>query len=162
MDMLQEMRLSANLQRVPGVSAETVALKDIFRMATVDGSHVLGWGELSGTLEPGKRADMVLLDGRRLAEPYLSSEHNPIHALLYRGRASDVDTVMVDGEILYRGKKHLRLDAKKLLKQVKASVEPAAKDSAQSVEAELLAHAIRYYQAWDEEPLVPYHRVNSI
>ena len=64
---------------------------------------------------------------------------NP-HALLYRGRASDVDTVMVDGEILYRGKKHLRLDAKKLLKQVKASVEPAAKDSAQSVEAELLGH----------------------
>jgi len=49
-----------------------------------------------------------------------------------------------------------------LLKQVKASVEPAAKDSAESVEAELLAHAIRYYQAWDEEPLVPYHRVNSI
>ena len=162
MDMLQEMRLSANLQRVPGVSAETVALKDIFRMATVNGSHVLGWGELSGTLEPGKRADMVLLDSRRLAEPYLSREHNPIHALLYRGRASDVDTVMVDGEILYRGKKHLRLDAKKLLKQVKASVEPAAKDSAESVEAELLAHAIRYYQAWDEEPLVPYHRVNSI
>ena len=53
-------------------------------------------------------------------------------------------------------------DAKKLLKQVKASVEPAAKNGAESVEAELLAHAIRYYQAWDEEPLVPYHRVNSI
>ena len=131
-------------------------------MATVNGSRVLGWGELSGTLEPGKRADMVLLDGRRLTEPYLSREQNPIHALLYRGRASDVDTVIVDGEILYQGKKHLRLDAKNLLKQLKASITAAAKDDAGSVEAELLPHAIRYYQAWDDEALAPYYRVNSI
>jgi len=162
MDMLQEMRLCANLQRVPGISADTVPLQDIFRMATVDGSRILGWGELSGTLEPGKRADMVLLDGRRLTEPFLSREQNPIHALLYRGRASDVDTVIVDGEILYQGKKHLRLDAKNLLKQLKASITAAAKDDAGSVEAELLPHAIRYYQAWDDEALAPYYRVNSI
>jgi 5-methylthioadenosine/S-adenosylhomocysteine deaminase len=164
MDMLQEMRLSANLQRVPGIDVETVPLQDIVRMGTVNGSHVLGWGKCSGTLEPGKRADMILLDARRLTEPYLAREHNPVHALLYRGRATDVDTVIVDGEILYQGKKHLRLDAKNLLKQLKASIKPAARSSGESIETDLLTHALRYYQAWDEDepPLTPYHRVNSI
>ena len=162
MDMLQEMRLGANLQRVPGVSSATVPLAKIFRMATVNGSDVLGWGKVSGTLEPGKRADLVLLDSRTLTHPYLSLQHNPIQALLYRGRASDVDTVMVDGEILYRGKKHLRLDSKGLARQLKKSIEPSAVNAGKSFEAELLPYAIRYYQAWDDALLVPHHIVNSI
>jgi len=162
MDMLQEMRLSANLQRAPGISAATVPLDKIFRMATVNGSHVLGWGELAGSLEPGKRADIVLLDSRSLSYPYLSLNQNPIHALLYRGRARDVDTVMVDGEILYRGKKHLRLDAKNLLKKIRTSIVPAGVNDDKPIEAELLPYAIRYYEAWDDEPLVPYHVVNTI
>jgi cytosine/adenosine deaminase-related metal-dependent hydrolase len=163
MDMLQEMRLSANLQRVPGVSSATVPLEQFFRMATINGSDVLGWGKISGALEPGKRADLVLLDSRALTHPYLSLQQNPIQALLYRGRASDVDTVMVDGEILYRGKKHLRLDSKGLAKRLKTSIEPAAEDGGKSLEAELLPYAIRYYQAWDDGSLVPHHHVvNSI
>ena len=131
-------------------------------MATVNGSDVLGWGKISGALEPGKRADMVLLDSRALTHPYLSVQQNPIQALLYRGRASDVDTVMVDGEILYRGKKHLRLDSKGLAKQLKKSIEPPAVNAGKSFEAELLPYAIRYYQAWDDALLVPHHIVNSI
>jgi 5-methylthioadenosine/S-adenosylhomocysteine deaminase len=162
MDMLQEMRLSANLQRVPGVSSETVPLKDIFRMATVNGSKVLGWGETSGTLEPGKRADMILLDSKTLIGPYLSHDQNPIHILLYRGRASSVDTVIVDGEIIYQEKRHRRLNSKNLLKQLKTSVKPADTDRGESLEEDLLPYAIRYYQTWDDEPLVPRHIVNSI
>lgn len=69
---------------------------------------------------------------------------------------------MVDGEILYRGKKHLRINSKTLFKQLKAAVEPAAADDGESVEAQLLPYAIRYYEAWDDEPLVPHHVVNSI
>jgi 5-methylthioadenosine/S-adenosylhomocysteine deaminase len=162
MDMLQEMRLGANLQRVPGVSSEAVPLKDIFRMGTVNGSSVLGWGPLAGTLEPGKRADMILFDSRALTEPYLSSEQDPIQTLLYRGRASAVDTVIVDGEILYQGKKHRRLNSKRLVEQLKASVKPAGTDGGDPLEGELLLYAIRYYQAWDDEPLVPHYIVNSI
>jgi 5-methylthioadenosine/S-adenosylhomocysteine deaminase len=162
MDMLQEMRLSANLQRVPGVSAETVSLKDIFRMATVNGSSALGWGDLAGTLEPGKRADMILLDSKTLIGPYLSPDQNPIHVLLYRGRASAVDTVIVDGEILYQGKRHRRLNSQNLLQQLKTSIKPADTDRGESLEGNLLPYALRYYQAWDDEALVPHHIVNSI
>ena len=54
MDMLQEMRLCANLQRTPGVAEGTLALADIFAAATRSGSDILGWGSRCGTLEPGK------------------------------------------------------------------------------------------------------------
>ena len=162
MDMLQEMRLAANLQRSPGVSAATVPLKEIFRMATVSGSRILGWGELVGTLESGKRADMILLDSRTIIGPYLSIDHNPIDALLYRGRGSVVDTVIIDGEIIYQGKRHRRVDSKSLLKQLRASIQPPVVDDGESLEEELLPYAIRYYQAWDDEALIPHHIVNSI
>jgi 5-methylthioadenosine/S-adenosylhomocysteine deaminase len=162
MDMLQEMRLSANLQRTPGVGATTVPLREIFRMGTVNGSNALGWGSVSGSLEPGKRADMILLDSRPLSSLYLSADQNLIDALLYRGRASSVDTVMVDGEILYQGKKHRRLNSQDISKQLKKSIQPAATNGSDSIEAELLPYAIRYYQTWDDEPLTPHHVVNSI
>ncbi|HEY2918006.1 MAG TPA: hypothetical protein VGK77_03315 [Candidatus Binatia bacterium] len=82
--------------------------------------------------------------------------------LLYRGRANDVDTVIVDGEILYRGKKHLRLDSKDLFEEITASIVPAGVEDGKSFEAELLAYAIRSYEAWDDEPLAPHHVVNSV
>jgi len=128
----------------------------------VNGSNALGWGSVSGSLEPGKRADMILLDSRPLSSLYLSADQNLIDALLYRGRASSVDTVMVDGEILYQGKKHRRLNSQDISKQLKKSIQPAATNGSDSIEAELLPYAIRYYQTWDDELLTPHHVVNSI
>jgi cytosine/adenosine deaminase-related metal-dependent hydrolase len=161
MDMLQEMRLCANLQRVPGVSSTTVPLKAIFRMATVGGSTILGWGDRCGTLEPGKEADLILIDSQSLKSPYLASQHNPIDALVYRGRSSDVDTVMVAGEILYQGKKHRRLNSRAIVKQLQESIKPAAPNSGDNLDAELLPYVLRYYEAWDADPLTPHHIVNS-
>ena len=108
-DMIQEMPLCANLQRVPGVDSKIVPLKEIFHMATVNGSKALGWGQLAGSLEPGKRADLVLLNAKNFSQPYVAPQQNPIDTLITRGKSSAVDTVIVDGEILYQGKKHLRL-----------------------------------------------------
>ena len=162
MDMLQEMRLCANLQRTPGVNAPTVPLKDILAAATTNGSKILGWGNRCGTLEPGKDADLILINSERLRESYLAPQQSPIDTLIYRGRASDVDTVMIGGEILYRGKKHRKLDAQAVLKQLRASVELPAANQRDPLDEQLLPHMIRYYQAWDSEALTPHHIVNSI
>ena len=159
MDMLQEMRLSANLQRTPGVDAPTLPLRAIFAAATSSGAKILGWGDRCGTLEPGKAADLILIDSERLRAPYLAPGQNPIDTLIYRGRASDVDTVMIAGEILYRGRKHRRLDPAAVRKQLQASIEYSAQ--ADPLDAELLPHILRYYQAWDDETLTPHHVVNS-
>ncbi len=163
MDMLQEMRLCANLQRVPGVSKPTVPLETIFRMATVGGANALGWGQRCGTLVAGQEADIVLLDTRRLQAGYLAPAQNPIDVLLYRGRASDVDTVMVAGEILYQGREHQRLDAKAIIKRLKESIKPAAvSDGTDTLDAELLPYVERYYRSWDADPVTPHHIVNGL
>src|SRR4029077_16608682 len=91
-----------------------------------------------------------------------SAAKNRMNSLLTRGRASSVDTVMGDGEILYQGKKHRRLNSQDISKQLKKSIQPAATNGSDSIEAELLPYAIRYYQTWDDEPLTPHHVVNSI
>ena len=101
------------------------------------------------------------MNTERLREPYLAPWQSPIDALIYRGRASDVDTVMIGGEILYRGKKHRRLDSSAVLKQLRASVQLTAANSRDPLDEQLLPHMIRYYQAWDGETLTPYHIVNN-
>ncbi|TMA13320.1 MAG: amidohydrolase [Deltaproteobacteria bacterium] len=161
-DMLQEARLSANLQRVPGAGSGLVPLKEIFRMATINGMKVLGWAEIAGALEPGKQADLILLDSRRLSAPYLAPHQNPIDALIYRGKADDVDTVMIGGELLYQGKKHIRLDRKSIHKKLKESIGPPSPRKSEGPEADLLPHLHRFFASWDQDPAVPFYKFNSV
>lgn len=160
-DLLQEMRLCANLQRVPGVDSKLVSLKEIFRMGTVNGSQALGWGGFAGSLEPGKRADLVLLDARSFSQPYLAAHQNPIDTLITRGKSSAVDTVIVDGEILYQGKNHLRLQPKQIVESLRKTVIPPAPGKIDTLGDELLPYVVRYYQSWDKDALAPFHQVNS-
>ena len=161
-DMLQEIRLAANLQRVPGASAGLVPVKEIFKMATVNGMRLLRWSDIAGTLEPGKQADLVLLDSRDFALPYLAPRQNPIDTLVYRGKSTAVDTVMVGGEILYQGKKHKRINPKTIHKRLKASIEPPLPKKTEGPEAELLLHVRALFDSWDQDKTVPFHKFNSI
>jgi len=160
-DLLQEMRLCANLQRIPGVDSKLLPLSEIFRMGTVNGSRVLGWGSFAGTLEPGKRADMVMLDPEHFTGPYLAPHQNPIDTLVTRGKSSAVDTVIIDGEILYQGKRHLRLRPGEIAENLKTTLIPAALGKDKNLGDEILPYVVRYYQSWDEDDLSPFHKVNS-
>ena len=79
-------------------------------MTTVNGAKVTFSDKQVGTLEPGKRADIVLIDTKRINEPYLNPDTDIVDALVYRGKALDVDTVIVDGEVLLRDKVFERFD----------------------------------------------------
>ena len=160
-DMLQEMRLAANLQRVPGAGPGLMPLEEIFRAATAGGADILGWGATCGTLEPGQRADLVLVDSRPIVEPYLASHQTPVDALIYRGGAGAVDTVMVDGEILYRGGKHVRLDEKAFLKEVKQKITPAPRKKAGGLEARLLPRVRDFLESHEEHPVEPFYKFND-
>lgn len=161
-DLFQEMRLAANLQRVPGVDRRLVPTRELFRMANVNGARALGWGDVAGTLEPGKRADLILMDMRASHEPYLAPNQHPIDTLLYRGKASSVDTVMVDGEILYQGKKHLGLQPESIVQALTSKIAPPTASAVDPFNAELLPYVVKYHGAWDEDPLIPLHDVNSV
>ena len=96
LDMFDEMRLAATLQAVRTTPGALPA-RDVVWMATREGARALGLETEIGSIEPGKRADLVVIDRDR---PHLAPADDPWSAVVYSARGSDVRTVMVDGEIL--------------------------------------------------------------
>ena len=96
LDMFEEMRLAAVLQAMrkhPGI----LPAQDIMWMATRAGARTLGLEQEIGSLEPGKRADVIVVDRDR---PHLAPGPDPYSTLVYAARGSDVRTTIVDGELL--------------------------------------------------------------
>lgn len=123
-DYLAELRLAARLHRVDSHRPGDAALpsREFFRMGTEHGAQILGFGGLTGALRPGMRADLVVLSTERMREPYTYPGHDPIDLLLYRGRGTDVDSVLVGGEVLVAGGRHTRVDREEVKRKLAESV----------------------------------------
>ena len=107
LDMFGEMRLAALLQSVrlgPGALPARQALT----MATRNGARALGLEDEIGSIETGKRADLILIDRDH---PHLAPGADPFSTIVYAARPDDVRMTMVDGEILVREGIASRLDA---------------------------------------------------
>jgi cytosine/adenosine deaminase-related metal-dependent hydrolase len=107
LDMFDEMRLAATLQairRAPGA----LTARDTLWMATREGARALGLDREIGSVEPGKRADLILVARDR---PHLSPDRDPWSTIVYAARGTDVSLTMVDGQILVRDFTLLKMDA---------------------------------------------------
>ncbi len=96
LDMFQEMRLAATLQAArcgPGA----LTARDVLTMATREGARALGMLDELGSVEVGKRADLIIVDRHR---PHLSPGPDPFSTLVYAARPTDVRTTIVDGHVL--------------------------------------------------------------
>ena len=105
LDMFDEMRACAGLQAVRRGPGALVA-RDIVAMATRDGARALGWADDIGSIQAGKRADLILV--RR--PTYLPPTVDPYSTLVYSTRGSDVRLTMVDGEIVVESGRLTRMD----------------------------------------------------
>ena len=121
--MLQELRLVKHLHCAPGLYDEPLTAVQIFRMATENGARSIGFGDEIGSIEPGKRADLVLLDYDRIAAAYLDPAISPIDAIIYRARNTDVDTVMIDGKIVFQDGRTTRIDRSETLERIARSLD---------------------------------------
>ena len=149
-DMFQEMRLAQKLHGVPVIGSPSPTSHQILHMATMNGAKAAFFGDQAGTLEPGKRADMVLVSLEHMVEPYLAPETNMVDALLYRGRGLDVDTVMVDGEVLLKNRKFTKLDKAEVAGRLKESLRvPLTPEALER--AELGRRLLPYVQHFFEE-----------
>jgi 5-methylthioadenosine/S-adenosylhomocysteine deaminase len=101
LDMFESMKLAALLQKHATGNAAALAAREVFAMATEAGADVLRIN--AGRIEPGRRADLLLID---LDRPYLVPGHDLIADLVYAGRPDCVDTVIVDGRVVLRGRRH--------------------------------------------------------
>src|SRR5262249_27724879 len=132
LDMFEEMLTAALLAKHASVDPTAAPAPAVLEMGTLGGARALGMEDRLGSLEPGKRADLVVvgLDAARLHPMY-----DPVSHLVYAAKGADVRDVVVEGHIVMRGRKVLTLDEGAVLAE--------ADRLRQSVAASLRAPAAR-------------------
>ena len=113
LDMFQEMRLAALLQKALH-GPKAMPARTVLEMATMGGARALGLDRELGSLEIGKRADMILVNPGKL---HSTPHGDPISSLVYSSRQSDVETCLVDGHILMKDKDLLTMDRERILRE---------------------------------------------
>ena len=112
-------------------------------------------GEI-GAIEVGRKADIILVNTERFTVPFVSQKLSLIDLLVLRAKGSDVDHVMINGDLVVRNKRFLRADKSRLLRRVSRWRE---RNSALDQNlAKLTAHIRSFYQKWDEGE--PNYRMN--
>ena len=119
LDMFEEIRLAALLAKNVSQDPTAVPARSALSMATRLGANALHIGAITGSLEAGKRADLILVDLSALhTSPRFRRDPNGLYAqLVYTGKSSDVCDVMVNGCWLMRDRQITCLDEKELLRQ---------------------------------------------
>ncbi|HEX9263159.1 MAG TPA: amidohydrolase [Candidatus Binatia bacterium] len=117
-DLFDTMKAASLLQKVHHQDAGVIDPYSVLRMATIGGAKALGLDSICGTIEVGKRADLILID--------IDTIHNqPVNdifsQIVHCAKASDVQTVIVNGEILLRERALTQLDGKKILADAKVA-----------------------------------------
>jgi 5-methylthioadenosine/S-adenosylhomocysteine deaminase len=117
-DLFDTMKAASLLQKVHHQDAGVIDPYSVLRMATIGGAKALGLDSTCGTIEVGKRADLILVD--------MNTIHNqPVNdifsQIVHCAKASDVQTVIVNGEMLMRDRELTQLDAKKILADAKVA-----------------------------------------
>lgn len=111
LSMFKELNLAALINKAVDEDALSVKAEDALRMATINGARGLQWEKEIGSLEVGKRADIILVD---LDKPHLTPRHNLVSSLAYSTYGSDVDTVIVDGRVLMHNREMKTIDMEKV------------------------------------------------
>lgn len=122
LDMWQAMRQAAHLAALTSGHPEVDAAQ-VLRAATIDGAAALGLDSLVGSLEVGKRADIVLVD---LDQPHLTPVHDVPALLVHAAGRGDVTDVVVDGIIVVRERRSTQVDTPELLDRCRARAREAA------------------------------------
>jgi len=102
LDLIQEMKCAALLQKLHHLDATLLPARQVLQMGTINGAKALGMKKELGSLEEGKKADVILIDLNKLhLAPLLLGEFsNVISNIVYAAQGSDVQTVLVDGKIV--------------------------------------------------------------
>ena len=107
LDMLEEAASAARLQKISRMDPKALSARDVLEMATIGGARVLGLDDKIGTLEAGKRADIIVIDLRDVkSQPVYAAES----AIVYAASGSAVNTTICDGKFLMRDRKVLTVD----------------------------------------------------
>ncbi|MBU4259497.1 MAG: amidohydrolase [Proteobacteria bacterium] len=114
LDLFQEMDSTAKLHKVNILDPTVMDAKTVFKLATIDGAGALGLDHEIGSIETGKQADIIIIDVNR---PHLVPMYNPVSHIVYSARGSDVQDVIIAGNVVVRDKKILTFDVEEILER---------------------------------------------
>lgn len=114
--LFEEMDLAAKLQKVTAADPRALTARQALEMATIRGARALGMEGEIGSLEPGKRADLIAVS---LAGPNAVPLYTVESQVVYAVKGSDVSDVMVNGRLLVRGRAPLTLDRARILSKAR-------------------------------------------
>jgi 5-methylthioadenosine/S-adenosylhomocysteine deaminase len=112
LDLFEEMDLAAKLQKVARMDPRALPAKQVVEMATINGARALHLEKIIGSLETGKKADLILVD---IGAPHDTPMYDVYSELVYASKATDVRTVVIAGNIVMRDRRILTLDEKEIL-----------------------------------------------
>ena len=118
LNMFEEMHIAALVHKGVSGDATTLDCGTVIQMATANGAKALGLAETTGIIRSGLKADIVILD---LDKPHLQPVNDLESLVVYSAQAADVDTVIVDGEILLEAGKLTQLDEAQILREAQAA-----------------------------------------
>lgn len=112
LNMIEEMKIAALLQKVHNYDATALPADKVFEMATINGAKTLGMDDKIGSISTGKKADLVLLD---INSNYFTPNVNPLSHLIYSSVGNEVSTTICNGNILMENKELLCVDESEVL-----------------------------------------------
>jgi len=115
LSLFGEMGAAARLHKVHRSDPTVMDARSVIDMATRRGAAAVGWGDVTGSLEAGKRADVIVLASDR---PHLTPLYHPASHIVYAADAADVRHVMIDGRWVVRDRRLLTIDLEDLLARV--------------------------------------------
>jgi 5-methylthioadenosine/S-adenosylhomocysteine deaminase len=117
LDMFEAMRVAAFLHKLATGDPRAIPARTAVEMATIEGARALGMDDRVGSLEPGKRADLIVVSMSSARQTPL---YDPLSHLVYTTRGDDVRTTIVNGRVLMRDRKMLSLDEAAVIAEASA------------------------------------------
>lgn len=120
LDMFEAMRQAAFQQKLVNMDPTVISAPEALEMATIGGARVLGQQARIGSLEPGKRADLIIVG---MAAARQTPLFDPVSQVVYVSRGDDVETTIVNGQVLMRDRRMLTLDAAAVLSEARKAAD---------------------------------------
>ncbi len=115
MDLFREMDTAAKLHKADTLDPTVMNARCVLEMATINGARACGLGDVTGSLEKGKQADLIILDAKT---PGLTPLYTPVSQIVYSIDGSAVRDVMVAGKFLVRNRRLLTLDVTEIMDKI--------------------------------------------
>ena len=116
LDMIAEMDAAAKIHKAVTLDPTVMDARTVLSMATTNGITALGLGNTCGALEPGKLADIIVVDTNR---PHLTPMYNPLSHIVYAARGSDVCNSIIHGKLVMENRQLLTIDVEQAMAHVR-------------------------------------------